>query len=64
VINLKKFRIFAEFIVTKEIGVFEAESEEEVLNEKNTKINDAISNEAWDLGVDDPDNVWAEEIEE
>jgi hypothetical protein len=61
---MKKFRVFADFIVTKEIGVFEAKSEEEVTSANNTAVNDAIYDAAWDLGVDDPENVWTEEVEE
>jgi DNA-binding SARP family transcriptional activator len=64
VINLKKFKVFADYRITKEIGVFEAESEEAILSAENKEVNNAIYDKAWDLDVDDPDNVWVEEIEE
>lgn len=57
---MKQYQVVAEFSITRTIGYYDADSEEEaILNAKSQ-----IESEAAELGVHSPENVWAEEQEE
>ncbi|MDD4805126.1 MAG: hypothetical protein PHN69_08365 [Candidatus Pacebacteria bacterium] len=53
----KTFIVYGEYTVTRQIAVIEANSEEEAAEMAKVKADDV----AYDLGVDQPDIIWAEE---
>jgi hypothetical protein len=54
---MKQYQVVAEYSITRTIGYYNAESEEEAI--KNARSN--IYEMAEELGVSGPDNTWAEE---
>lgn len=56
----KTYIVYGEYTVTKEVAVIEASSEEEATEMAKVKADDV----AYDLGVDQPDIIWAEEKRE
>jgi len=54
---MKQYQVVAEFSITRTIGYYTADSEEEAIE----KAKSQIDSEAGELGVHGPENVWVEE---
>jgi hypothetical protein len=56
---MKQYQVVAEYSITRTIGYYHAESEEEAIRNARSEIYEM----AGELGVSGPDNTWAEEQE-
>jgi hypothetical protein len=54
---MPRFTVYASYTIP--IGTFEAETSDKAVKQADQKMNDI----AWNLGVDEPDNIYTEFIE-
>lgn len=56
---MKQFQVSSEFTITRTVGIFEAQTEEEAIKKARSKLLDM----SIDFGCDGEGNTWAEEVE-